>query len=102
MTRTRYPSLFQINTRVWLTQLPRDLRRRATLDDIPDVELVLICGTRTSPAPASRSPATTFIATWGGDAALARLRVIRGYAAPIESVPMSRKARLSCARSSIA
>lgn len=35
----RYPSLFQINTRVWLTELSRGLGRRATLDDIPDVEL---------------------------------------------------------------
>jgi glycosidase len=35
----RYPSLFQINTRVWLTALSRDLQRRATLDDIPDAEL---------------------------------------------------------------
>jgi hypothetical protein len=34
-----YPSLFQINTRVWLTQLSRSLNRRATLDDIPDDEL---------------------------------------------------------------
>ena len=34
-----FPSLFQINTRVWLTQLSRSLNRRATLDDIPDVEL---------------------------------------------------------------
>src|SRR5262245_4747109 len=34
-----YPSLFQVNTRVWLTQLSRTLGRRATLDDIPDVEL---------------------------------------------------------------
>ena len=35
----RYPSLYQINTRVWLTTLARDLGRRATLDDIPDAEL---------------------------------------------------------------
>lgn len=34
-----FPSLFQINTRVWLTQLSRNLNRRATLDDIPDAEL---------------------------------------------------------------
>jgi hypothetical protein len=36
---TRYPSLFQVNTRVWLTELSRDLRRRATLDDVPDSAL---------------------------------------------------------------
>ncbi len=34
-----YPSLYQINTRVWLTALSRKLGRRATLDDIPDAEL---------------------------------------------------------------
>jgi glycosidase len=39
MALSRYPSLFQINTRVWLTELSRDLRRPATLDDIPDAEL---------------------------------------------------------------
>ena len=33
------PSLYQINTRVWLTELSRTLGRRATLDDIPDAEL---------------------------------------------------------------
>ena len=35
----RYPSLFQINTREWLTELGNSLRRPATLDDIPDSEL---------------------------------------------------------------
>jgi glycosidase len=35
----RYPSLYQINTRVWLTQLSRGLGRQATLDDVPDDEL---------------------------------------------------------------
>ena len=34
-----YPSLYQINTRVWLTELSRKLDRPAVLDDIPDVEL---------------------------------------------------------------
>jgi hypothetical protein len=34
-----YPSLFQANTRVWLTELSRGLGRPATLDDIPDTEL---------------------------------------------------------------
>lgn len=34
-----YPSLYQINTRVWLTALSQSLGRPATLDDIPDVEL---------------------------------------------------------------
>ncbi|HEX5051297.1 MAG TPA: alpha-amylase family glycosyl hydrolase [Planctomycetota bacterium] len=35
----RYPSLYQINTRVWLTDLSQTLGRPATLDDIPDAEL---------------------------------------------------------------
>ncbi len=35
----RYPALYQINTRVWLTDLSRALGRRATLDDVPDAEL---------------------------------------------------------------
>ncbi len=35
----RYPSLYQINTRVWLTELSRKLDRPAMLDDIPDPEL---------------------------------------------------------------
>lgn len=35
----RYPSLYQINTRVYLTDLARSLGRPATLDDIPDQEL---------------------------------------------------------------
>ncbi len=39
MTNPRYPSLYQINTRVWLTELSRTLGRRATLDDIPDAAL---------------------------------------------------------------
>ncbi len=39
MPAPRYPSLYQINTRVWLTALSRTLGRPATLDDIPDAEL---------------------------------------------------------------
>jgi glycosidase len=39
MSTLRYPLLYQINTRVWLTELSRNLGRPATLDDIPDVEL---------------------------------------------------------------
>jgi hypothetical protein len=35
----RYPSLYQINTRVWLTEISRKLGRPATLDDLPDDEL---------------------------------------------------------------
>ena len=34
-----YPSLLQINTRVWLTELARKLGRPAKLDDIADTEL---------------------------------------------------------------
>jgi hypothetical protein len=39
MARIHYPALYQINTRVWLTQLSRALGRPATLDDIPDTDL---------------------------------------------------------------
>jgi glycosidase len=35
----KYPSLYQINTRVWLNQIARKLGRSATLDDIPDADL---------------------------------------------------------------
>jgi len=33
------PSLYQINARVWLTEVSKSLSRPATLDDIPDAEL---------------------------------------------------------------
>jgi hypothetical protein len=39
MADLRYPSLYQINSRVWLTELSQNLGRRATLDDVPDAEL---------------------------------------------------------------
>jgi hypothetical protein len=39
MTSPRYPSLFQVNTRVRLSELSAALGRPATLDDIPDAEL---------------------------------------------------------------
>ncbi len=39
MGTPRYPSLYQINTRVWLTELSGTLGRRATLDDISDSAL---------------------------------------------------------------
>src|ERR1700761_3207422 len=39
MSDPRYPALYQINTRVWLTELSRALGRRTTLDDIPEAEL---------------------------------------------------------------
>jgi alpha amylase-like protein len=39
MPAPRYPALYQINTRVWLTELSHALGRRATLDEIPDAEL---------------------------------------------------------------
>ncbi len=44
MRTPRYPSLYQINTRVWLTELSRGLGRQATLDDIPDAELDRVAG----------------------------------------------------------
>ncbi len=39
MSEPQHPALYQINTRVWLTELSRALGKRATLDDIPDAEL---------------------------------------------------------------
>jgi glycosidase len=39
MRDATYPSLYQINTRVWLTELSKRLGRPATLADIPDAEL---------------------------------------------------------------
>jgi hypothetical protein len=39
MATVRYPALYQINTRVWLTELSRGQGRPATLDDIPDAAL---------------------------------------------------------------
>ena len=42
--KPRYPSLYQINTRVWLTTLSRALGRPVTLDDIPDAEIDRLAG----------------------------------------------------------
>ena len=39
MNNNPYPSLYQVNTRVWLTELSRLKGQTATLDDIPDHEL---------------------------------------------------------------
>lgn len=39
MNKPRYPSLYQINTRVWVTEISEKPGRKATLDDIPDNEL---------------------------------------------------------------
>ncbi len=39
MSDPRYPSLYQINSRVWLTELSQKLGRPAKLDDIADAEL---------------------------------------------------------------
>jgi glycosidase len=44
MSKARYPSLFQINTRVRLTELAGELGRPATLDDVPDAELDALAG----------------------------------------------------------
>src|SRR6516225_6954920 len=41
----RYPSLYQVNARVWLTALSRALGRHATLDDIPDAYLNRLAAT---------------------------------------------------------
>lgn len=39
MSSPRYPSLYQVNTRVWLTDLSQSIGRPAKLDDIPDKAL---------------------------------------------------------------
>ena len=39
MMNVLHPSLYQVNTRVWLTSLSETLGRPAGLDDIPDAEL---------------------------------------------------------------
>ena len=39
MTDPRYPALYQVNTRVWLTERSEVLGRPATLDDVPEAEL---------------------------------------------------------------
>lgn len=44
MSAPRYPALYQINTRVWLTELSQTLGRRATLDDIPEAALQELAG----------------------------------------------------------
>lgn len=44
MSVSTFPSLYQINTRVWLTELSQKLGRIATLDDIPDAELDRLAG----------------------------------------------------------
>lgn len=39
MAQPKYPLLYQVNTRVWLTDLSREPGRPATLDDIPDASI---------------------------------------------------------------
>src|SRR4051812_14871563 len=44
MGTPHYPALYQVNTRVWLTELSRALGRAATLDDVPDADLERLAG----------------------------------------------------------
>ena len=44
MSEPLHPGLYQINTRVWLTDLSRGQGRAATLDDVPDTELDRVAG----------------------------------------------------------
>ncbi|MGI0488200.1 alpha-amylase family glycosyl hydrolase [Pantanalinema rosaneae CENA516] len=39
MNSPRYPALYQVNTRVWMQLLAKQIGRPATLDDIPDTTL---------------------------------------------------------------
>ncbi|HYN37759.1 MAG TPA: alpha-amylase family glycosyl hydrolase, partial [Rhodospirillales bacterium] len=41
-TEAKYPLLYQVNTRAWLTSIGRDLGRPATLDDIADTGIARI------------------------------------------------------------
>ena len=41
-----HPSLYQINTRVWLQELSRSIGRSVTLDDVPNLELDRLAGQR--------------------------------------------------------
>ena len=43
-TTAKYPSLYQINTRVWLGALSRRLGRPVTLADVPDAEIEQLAG----------------------------------------------------------
>ena len=43
-----HPCLYQLNTRVRMTELQRQLGRRVTLDDIPDIELERLAEERSS------------------------------------------------------
>ena len=53
MSKQLHPLLYQINTRVWLTELSHVAGRATTLDDIQDAELDLIgqAGIRLDLAP---------------------------------------------------
>lgn len=46
MNASRYPLLYQANTRVWLTRLGRQLGRPATLDDLPGLRARRPCRVR--------------------------------------------------------
>ncbi len=39
MNQSYYPTLYQLNTRVWLTAISKETGKPATLDDIPDAAL---------------------------------------------------------------
>jgi len=57
MTAALYPSLYQVNTRVWLTKLSQALGRPARLDVRQPAELVLetVPGAVNIPLPQLRS-----------------------------------------------
>jgi len=51
MKKIRYPSIYQINTRVYLNELSQQLGRKALINDISDEEILklkekvsVICG----------------------------------------------------------
>jgi hypothetical protein len=55
VSMVRYPSLYQINTRVWLRELADRLKRPATLADIPD-EFLLEAARKDSHTPGPAAP----------------------------------------------
>ena len=39
MNQLKYPSLYHVNTRVWITDISERIGKPATLNDIPDADM---------------------------------------------------------------
>ena len=80
MAGPRYPSLFQVNTRVRLSELSAALGRPATLDDVPDAELDRLA--------ADGFDLVWFLGVWQtGRGGAARLGLERGVAGRVPPRP---------------